>query len=176
MPESVVEEIRHRYSLIGSSPLTALTMEQGRVLSQALGLPVYVGMRNWKPYNRRRGAPDASGRHHLGSGDLPGPTTNSRTSVWTLSAGPRLPKRARSRWTSLTAGPTTRCSLKPLPSGCNRIGKVFGARRLCGSSAFLPRTACLQNPYQTQPADAQGPALTWAGPVSRGSQAHCGKT
>ena len=51
MPESVVEEIRHRYSLIGSSPLTeSLTMEQGRLLAQALGLPVYVGMRNWKPY------------------------------------------------------------------------------------------------------------------------------
>src|SRR5271154_2448600 len=50
MPDSVVEEIRHRYSLIGSSPLTELTMEQGHLLSQALGLPVYVGMRNWKPY------------------------------------------------------------------------------------------------------------------------------
>jgi ferrochelatase len=50
MPESVVEEIRHRYSLIGSSPLTELTLEQGRLLSQALRLPVYVGMRNWKPY------------------------------------------------------------------------------------------------------------------------------
>jgi len=37
MPESVVEEIRHRYSLIGSSPLTELTQEQGRLLSQALG-------------------------------------------------------------------------------------------------------------------------------------------
>ena len=50
MPESVIEEIRHRYSLIGSSPLTELTLEQGRLLSQALSLPVYVGMRNWKPY------------------------------------------------------------------------------------------------------------------------------
>ena len=50
MPESVIEEIRHRYSLIGSSPLTELTMEQGRLLSDALNLPVYVGMRNWKPY------------------------------------------------------------------------------------------------------------------------------
>jgi protoporphyrin/coproporphyrin ferrochelatase len=50
MPESVVEEIRHRYSLIGSSPLTELTLQQGSLLSQALGLPVYVGMRNWKPY------------------------------------------------------------------------------------------------------------------------------
>jgi ferrochelatase len=50
MPESVIEEIRHRYSLIGSSPLTELTLEQGHLLSQALALPVYVGMRNWKPY------------------------------------------------------------------------------------------------------------------------------
>ncbi len=50
MPESVVEEIRHRYSLIGASPLTELTLEQGRLLSDALHLPVYVGMRNWKPY------------------------------------------------------------------------------------------------------------------------------
>jgi ferrochelatase len=50
MPESVIEEIRHRYSLIGSSPLTELTLQQGRLLSEALALPVYVGMRNWKPY------------------------------------------------------------------------------------------------------------------------------
>ncbi len=50
MPESAVEEIRHRYSLIGSSPLTELTLQQGRLLSQALDLPVYAGMRNWKPY------------------------------------------------------------------------------------------------------------------------------
>ncbi len=31
-------------------PLTALTLEQARLLSQQTGLPVYVGMRNWKPY------------------------------------------------------------------------------------------------------------------------------
>lgn len=50
MLEAVVEEIRHRYSLIGPSPLTRLTMEQARLLEGVLGLPVYVGMRNWKPY------------------------------------------------------------------------------------------------------------------------------
>jgi protoporphyrin/coproporphyrin ferrochelatase len=50
LPESVVEEIRHRYSLIGSSPLTRLTLEQGRLLAAELDVPVYVGMRNWKPY------------------------------------------------------------------------------------------------------------------------------
>jgi protoporphyrin/coproporphyrin ferrochelatase len=50
MPDAVVQEIRHRYGLIGHSPLTELTLEQGQLLSQALNLPVYVGMRNWKPY------------------------------------------------------------------------------------------------------------------------------
>jgi ferrochelatase len=50
MPQSVIDEITHRYSLIGKSPLTALTLEQGRLLSEAIHLPVYVGMRNWKPY------------------------------------------------------------------------------------------------------------------------------
>lgn len=59
MPQAVVEEIQHRYSLIGEpkghSPLTDLTMEQGRLLAEALAssgeaVPVYVGMRNWRPY------------------------------------------------------------------------------------------------------------------------------
>jgi protoporphyrin/coproporphyrin ferrochelatase len=50
LPESVIEEIHHRYSLIGVSPLTRLTQEQAHLLSHRLRLPVYVGMRNWKPY------------------------------------------------------------------------------------------------------------------------------
>jgi protoporphyrin/coproporphyrin ferrochelatase len=50
LPKTVVEEIQHRYSLIGASPLTKLTIEQAQLLSQQLNLPVYVGMRNWKPY------------------------------------------------------------------------------------------------------------------------------
>jgi ferrochelatase len=55
MPQQVIEEIQHRYSLIGRSPLTELTMEQGRLVEAdlaAAGEPVrvYVGMRNWKPY------------------------------------------------------------------------------------------------------------------------------
>ncbi|MGA8528596.1 MAG: ferrochelatase [Acidobacteriaceae bacterium] len=50
LPEAVVEEVQHRFSAIGGSPLTPLTLEQGRLLAEELGLPVYVGMRNWKPY------------------------------------------------------------------------------------------------------------------------------
>ncbi len=50
VPASVVEEVRHRFTLIGGSPLTPLTLQQGWLLERELGLPVYVGMRNWKPY------------------------------------------------------------------------------------------------------------------------------
>jgi len=46
----IVAEVKHRYSLIGRSPLTAMTMRQGELLAQELQLPVYVGMRNWKPF------------------------------------------------------------------------------------------------------------------------------
>ncbi len=55
VPQSVVEEIQHRYSLIGHSPLTEITREQARLVEAELAaagekVPVYVGMRNWKPY------------------------------------------------------------------------------------------------------------------------------
>lgn len=50
MPPAVIEEIRHRYGLIGHSPLTDWTFEQARQLESVTGLPVFVGMRNWKPY------------------------------------------------------------------------------------------------------------------------------
>lgn len=50
MPQHVVEEIQHRYSLIGKSPLTDWTMREAELLQQTLGVPVYVGMRNWRPY------------------------------------------------------------------------------------------------------------------------------
>ncbi len=52
LPPAVVAEIQHRYSLIGHSPLTEITMRQAELVRQELGLPVYVGMRNWKPYIR----------------------------------------------------------------------------------------------------------------------------
>jgi ferrochelatase len=50
VPDSVIEEVKHRYGLIGGSPLTTITLRQGELLSQYLGMPVYVGMRNWRPY------------------------------------------------------------------------------------------------------------------------------
>jgi protoporphyrin/coproporphyrin ferrochelatase len=50
MPETVVREVQHRYLLIGSSPLTRITRQQADAVANLLGLPVYVGMRNWHPF------------------------------------------------------------------------------------------------------------------------------
>jgi ferrochelatase len=52
LPPAVVEEVQRRYALIGRSPLTEITMQQSARISAELGLPTYVGMRNWKPYIR----------------------------------------------------------------------------------------------------------------------------
>ena len=51
LPDAVVREIAHRYSLIGGgSPLLRLTNLQAQALARILAHPVYVGMRNWKPF------------------------------------------------------------------------------------------------------------------------------
>ena len=50
VPESVIEEVKHRYGMIGSSPLTTITQRQAALLADSLRMPVYVGMRNWRPY------------------------------------------------------------------------------------------------------------------------------
>jgi ferrochelatase len=50
LPPAAIEEIRHRYSLIGFSPLACWTLLQADQLSHSLQMPVFVGMRNWKPF------------------------------------------------------------------------------------------------------------------------------
>src|SRR5215470_12528463 len=49
VPPQVIEEVKHRYSLIGHSPMNEITARQGELLARELKVPVYVGMRNWKP-------------------------------------------------------------------------------------------------------------------------------
>ncbi len=54
LPPALIKEIQHRYSLIGRSPLTEITLEQARMVEVELAaggnpVSVYVGMRNWKP-------------------------------------------------------------------------------------------------------------------------------
>ncbi len=50
LPPEVVQEIQHRYGLIGRSPLHDYTFQQAEQLHRELNLPVYAGMRNWKPF------------------------------------------------------------------------------------------------------------------------------
>jgi ferrochelatase len=55
LPQHLIEEIQRRYALIGHSPLTEITLEQGRLVEAELTaageqIPVYVAMRNWRPY------------------------------------------------------------------------------------------------------------------------------
>lgn len=53
LPPPVVEEITRRYALIGGgSPLLRWTEAQAKALAERSGFPVYVGMRNWKPFIR----------------------------------------------------------------------------------------------------------------------------
>jgi ferrochelatase len=50
VPDVVIHELKHRHLLVGKSPLTEITLRQAEALQARLGLPVYVGMRNWKPF------------------------------------------------------------------------------------------------------------------------------
>ena len=50
MSDNVVREVQHRYSLIGSSPLTRITQAQANGVAKELGVPAYIGMRNWQPF------------------------------------------------------------------------------------------------------------------------------
>lgn len=49
VPPQVIEEVKHRYALIGRSPMNEITARQGVLLARELDASVYVGMRNWKP-------------------------------------------------------------------------------------------------------------------------------
>ena len=47
----ITEEVRHRLAAIGgSSPLLAWTRAQADALQRLMGVPVFFGMRNWRPF------------------------------------------------------------------------------------------------------------------------------
>jgi ferrochelatase len=65
MSDEFVDEFKHRYTIIGGSPLTALTYDQARSVGEELqrrghDLPVYLGMRHWSPWIK-----DAVGQMYL---------------------------------------------------------------------------------------------------------------
>jgi ferrochelatase len=80
LPPAIVEEIRHRYSLISFSPLPCWTLLQADQLSQFLQMPVFVGMRNWKPFIADAVKTIASNRYERVIAICLAPQ-NSRTSV-----------------------------------------------------------------------------------------------
>jgi len=50
MSDAVLREVQHRYAQIGISPLTCMTIGQANGVARELGIPAYVGMRNWHPF------------------------------------------------------------------------------------------------------------------------------
>ena len=68
----MIEEVKHRYQTIGRSPLTEITLKQGELLAEKIGLPVYVGMRNWRPFVSQTSEADGGGRNSSRGRDLPG--------------------------------------------------------------------------------------------------------
>jgi ferrochelatase len=65
MSDEFVAEFKHRYDLIGGSPLTQHTFDQAKNTGEALqsrghDIPVYLGMRHWSPWIK-----DAIGHMYL---------------------------------------------------------------------------------------------------------------
>lgn len=65
MSDEFVEEFKHRYTLIGGSPLAELTLDQAKQTAKELqrrgqDIPVYLGMRHWSPWIK-----DAVGQMYL---------------------------------------------------------------------------------------------------------------
>ncbi len=80
LPPPVVEEVKHRYGLIGHSPLTEITLRQAEGAARLLNLRVFVGMRNWKPFIAETIRQMASGGVQRAAAICLAPQ-NSRTSV-----------------------------------------------------------------------------------------------
>jgi ferrochelatase len=80
LPQNVIAEITHRYSLVGFSPLTCWTLKQAMQLSEELKIPVHVGMRNWTPFiaDAARTIAEQGSQHVIAICLAP---QNSRTSV-----------------------------------------------------------------------------------------------
>jgi protoporphyrin/coproporphyrin ferrochelatase len=51
-PQSIIDEVTHRWKAIGGSPLLAITQQQAAALERATGIRTAVGARLWKPWAR----------------------------------------------------------------------------------------------------------------------------
>ena len=156
LPPPVVEEVKHRYGLIGRSPLTELTLKQGELLARELGLPVYVGMRNWKPFIADAvGAMTSDGIEHAVAICLA--PQNSRTSVGLY----------RSALTEHQETPFTvdfveswhdhplliRAFAEKLRAGWDRVGRDMGTQKvpiIFTAHSVPERTITEGDPYENQ--------------------------
>jgi ferrochelatase len=66
-PQKLVDEVTERYKLIGGrSPLLEITRSVANKLQGQLDMPVYIGMRHWKPFiSDVVGQMDAGGVSHI---------------------------------------------------------------------------------------------------------------
>ncbi len=144
LPASVIAEIQHRYSLIGRSPLTEITMRQAALISQELGLPTYVGMRNWKPYIRDTVAQMAADGITQALGICLAPH-NSRTSVGLYRNALLGETSASSRNGAVAAYPTAPASVMggPHPPSFGECG--------VSASARLPFTVDFVSEWHAEP-------------------------
>ncbi len=86
MSDAVVQEVQHRYSQIGISPLTCLTLGQTNGVARELGIPAYMGMRNWHPFIADTLKQMTADRRPAGRRHLPG-ATQFAYQRWTVQAG-----------------------------------------------------------------------------------------
>jgi ferrochelatase len=155
LPQPVIEEVKHRYALIGRSPLTELTLKQGNLLARELGLPVYVGMRNWKPFIADAVRTMASdGIEHAVAICLA--PQNSRTSVGlyrsTLtSAAPRFTVNFIESWHEHPL--LIKAFVERLSGGRDRAGREMGTQKvpiIFTAHSVPERTIVEGDPYERQ--------------------------
>ena len=63
VPDAVMQEVTHRYSLIGKSPLTEITMRQAEALQASAGPSRVCGHAQLEAIYQRCGAADDCQRH-----------------------------------------------------------------------------------------------------------------
>lgn len=154
LPPQVVEEIKHRYSLIGRSPLTEYTMKQAEALARELKLPVYVGMRNWKPFiaDTVRAMTDGGVQRAIAICLAP---HDSRTSVGlyrkaVLGETPRFPVEFIDNWHDHPL--LARAFAEKLRAGWERACREMGARVpvIFTAHSVPQRTIAEGDPYEEQ--------------------------
>ena len=156
LPPDAVAEIQRRYARIGRSPLTEITVRQAALLARELELPVYVGMRNWRPFIAdalRQMAAD-SVRHVVALCLAP---QNSRTSVGlyrqaAMSAGGPGFERFEFVESWHDHPLLIRAFAKRLESGWKRACAELGARMpiLFTAHSVPARTILEGDPYEAQ--------------------------